>query len=104
MRDLLEELAKGFLNGGKVGVDVGVVEFHIIENDQFGKVLEKLASFIGKGCVVLIPLQHPEGACSVVASCRKVEGNSSDKPARVKARFFEQKGQHRRSGCFSMGA
>jgi hypothetical protein len=68
LRDLLKELAKGFLNGGEVGVDVGVVEFDVVENDELGKVVEELTSFIGEGGVVLVSFENPEGAGAVVAS------------------------------------
>jgi hypothetical protein len=91
---LLEELAKRFLNGSEVGVDVGVVEFDVVENDQFGEVLKEFAAFISKGGVVLVALEDPEGAGSVVAPGGEVEWDATDKPAGVKASFFEKEGQH----------
>jgi len=101
---LLKELAKGFLNGGEVGVDVSVVEFNIIENDEFGKVVEELASFIGEGGVVLVTFQNPEGAGAVVASAGEVEGNSADEPAGMEACLFKKESEHGGGGGLAVGA
>ena len=104
LRDLLKELAKGFLNGGEVGVNIGVVEFNIIENDEFGKVVEELASFIGEGSVVLVSFENPEGTSAVVASAGEVEGNAADKPARMETCFFKKESEHGGGGGFAVGA
>ena len=104
LRDLLKELAKRFLNGGEVGVDVGVVEFNIIENDEFGKVVEELASFIGEGSVVLVSFENPEGTGAVMASAGEVEGNSADEPAGMETCFFKKESKHGGGGGFAVGA
>jgi hypothetical protein len=101
---LLKKLAKGFLNGGEVGVDVSVVEFNIIENDEFGKIVEELASFIGEGGVVLVSFENPEGASAVVASAGEVEGNSPDKPTRMEICFFKKESEHSGGGGFAVGS
>ena len=104
LRDLLKELAKRFLNGGEVGVDVGVVEFNIIENDEFGKVVEELASFIGEGSVVLVSFENPEGAGTVMASAWEVQGNSANEPAGMETCFFKKESEHSGGGGFAVGA
>jgi hypothetical protein len=104
LRDLLEELAKGFLNGGEVGVNIGVVEFNIIENDEFGKVVEEFASFVGEGSVVLVSFENPEGAGAVVASPGEVQGNSANEPAGMETCFFKKESEHGGGGGFAMGA
>jgi len=103
-RYLLKELAKGFLNGGEVGVDVSVVEFNIIENDEFGKVVDELASFIGEGGVVLVSFENPEGAGAVMASAGEVEGNSADEPAGMEACLFKKESEHGGGGGLAVGA
>ena len=104
LRDLLKKLAKGFLNGGEVGVDVGVVEFNIIENDEFGKIVEELASFIGEGGVVLVSFENPEGAAAVVTSAGEIEGNPADEPAGMEVCLFEKEGEHGGGGGFTVGS
>ena len=104
MRNLLKKLTERFLNCGEVGVDVGMVEFYVIENDQFREILEKLAAFIGEGGVVLVSLQHPKGSGTVMAAGGEIEGDSSDKPARVELSFFEKKGEHSGGGGFAVSA
>jgi len=101
---LLKKLAKRFLNGGEVGVDVGVVEFNIIENDKFGKVVEELASFIGEGGVVLVSFENPEGAGTVMTAAWEVEGNSTDEPAGMETCFFKKESEHGGGGGFAVGA
>lgn len=100
----LEQLPEGFLDGSDIGVDVGVVKLDIIQDDQFWKIVEKLAPFIGEGGVVFVSFQNPEGSFAVVASSGKVHGNASDEPTRLQAAFLQKKGQHGRGGGLSVGA
>ena len=85
-------------------VDVSVVEFNIIENDEFGKIVEELASFIGEGGVVFVSFENPEGASAVVAPAGQVEGNSADKPAGMETCFFKKESEHGRGGGLAVGA
>ena len=81
-----------------------MVKFNIIENDEFGEVVEELASFIGEGSVVLVSFENPEGAGAVVASAGEVEGNSADEPAGMETCFFKKESEHGGGGGLAMGA
>ena len=100
----LEQLSEGFLDGGDVGVDVGVVKLDIIQDDQLGKIMKKLASFIGEGGVVFVSFQNPEGALAVMTASWQIHGNASDEPTWLQTAFFKEESQHGRGGGLSVGS
>ena len=102
--DDVQQLAERFLDGSQVGVDVGMIELDVVEDDQFGKVVEELAAFVSKGSVVLVSLQHPEIAPAVVTAPGEINRNPADEPAGLEAALFQQEGQHGGGGGLAMGA
>ena len=51
-------MAKGFGDFGEVLVDISVVEFDIVDDQDVGQVVEKLSPFGKEGAVVFIPFDN----------------------------------------------
>ena len=53
-RNQIDEALEGGLHCFEVGVNVGVVEFDVRENERVGEVVEKFGAFVEEGGVVLV--------------------------------------------------
>ena len=60
-RDEIDEALECGLHGFEVGVDVGVVEFDVGEDERVRKVVEKLGALVEEGGIVFVALDD-EGA------------------------------------------
>ncbi|HET8636786.1 MAG TPA: Mur ligase domain-containing protein, partial [Acidobacteriaceae bacterium] len=60
-RDEIDEALERDFDSFEIGVDIGVIEFHVSENERVGEVVQKFRTFVEEGRVVLVAF-NDEGA------------------------------------------
>jgi hypothetical protein len=97
-RDDPHQVRERFLDGRQVVENIGVVELEIVDDDEFGQVVEELAPLVEKGRVVLVALQNPVGPLLPGAALRQVMGQAADQVRGLASRVLEDPRQERRRG------
>src|SRR6266508_4324361 len=99
-----DDAAEGFDDGGKIRIEVRVIEFDVADEEVPGLVVEKLRSAVEEGGVVLVPLEHEVRPSSPSISAGKVFHLAADQEARVAAGIQEQPGEKSRGGRLAVSA
>ena len=108
--DKVDEAFEGGLDGGKIGVDVGVVELDVGEDGGVGKVVEELGAFVEEGGVVLVAFEQKRLGLGADHKRRpEVLGESTDEERRGELRlraggYLVDPGQHACGGGLAVGA
>src|SRR5437868_142995 len=63
-RDEVDQAFEGGLDNGEIFEDVGVVEFQIIDDDGFWKVMDEFAAFVKEGGVIFVAFDDEPFAVS----------------------------------------
>src|SRR5688500_12920555 len=84
--------------------NIGVIELDIVDDDDFGQVVDELAALVEEGGVILIAFDDEELAVGETSALLETIGDAADEVAGVFAVVFEDPGK-KGSGCpFAMGS
>ena len=98
------QMMKLALNGRKVRIDVGVVEFEIIEDRGARSVMHELGPLVEEGGVVLVGLNHEERLLTEPGTDRKIDGHAADQEAGREPCILQNPGQHAGGGGLAVSA
>ena len=82
------------LNGFNVGVDVGVVEFEIVEHQGARPVVHKFRPLVEERRVVLVCLDDKKPPATEPRADREIGRHATDQEPRRESRIFENPRQH----------
>ena len=108
-----DEMVELGLDGGKVGENVGVVVFEIVEDGGARAVVDEFAAFVEKCGVVFVGFDHEKRRlrCGIkTRRLRQAGGNAevlrdaADEKAGGESGVFEHPGEHGGGGGFAVGA
>ena len=83
-RDEIDEALESNLDGFEIGIDVGVVELNVRENERCGKVMEEFRAFVEEGCIVLVALEDEVAGGAELKACAEVLRDAADEERRLK--------------------
>jgi hypothetical protein len=102
--DEADEMAEGFFDGGEVFKNVGVVKFEVVDDRDFGLVMDELAAFIEKRGVVFVALDDEPFAIGEARALGEIVRDATDEVAGVEAVVFKDPGEQGGGGGFAVGA
>ena len=91
-RDDVEEAAEAGFNFVEVFKDIGVVEFQVVDNNEFGEVVQELGAFIKEGRVVFVALENHMLGGVEGAALAQVFGNTANHVGWSESRRLENPG------------
>ncbi len=108
-RNQIDEALEGGLHGFEVGVDVGVVEFDVGEDERVRKVVEELGAFVEEGGVVLVALDDEGARGAELKAGAEVFRDAADEERGLERGIFARgnlvdPGQHAGGGGFAVGS
>ncbi len=97
------------LDGFKIGVDVGVVELDVGEDERVGKVVEKLWALVEEGRVVLVALNDEGARGAQLEAGAEVLRHAADEERRLERGILARgdlvdPGKHAGGGGFAVGS
>lgn len=91
--DEVDEAFEGELDVGKGREDVGVIELEVVDDGDFGEVVDELGALVEKGGVVLIAFDDEPGGISEACALAEIAGDAADEERGVEAGVFEDPGE-----------
>ncbi len=82
--DKINEPLEGSLDGIKIGIDVGVVELDMSENQRVRKVVQELGAFVEESRIVLVALHDESARGAQVKAGSEVLRDAADQERRLK--------------------
>lgn len=82
------------LDRGQVGVDVGVVEFEIIQDQGARAVMDELGALVEERAVVFVGLDHEKRGIPQARTDPEIAGDPADQKAGAQPRVFKNPGEH----------
>ena len=102
-RDQRDEPPKGGLDGGEILEDVGVIEFQVVDDDDFGKVMDEFAPLVKERRVVFVPFDDKPRAGGEPGALAEVDGDAADEEAGVQTVVLENPRQQGSGRGFAVG-
>ena len=87
-RNEIDEALEGGLHGVEIGVDVGVVELDVGEDERVGKVVQELRTLVEEGGVVFVAFDDEGARGAQLKAGAEVFCNAADEERRLKRRCF----------------
>ena len=108
-RNEIDEALEGGFDGFEVGVDVGVVELDVGEDERVGKVVEKLGALVEEGGVVLVAFEDEVARGTELKARAEIFRDAADEERRLKRGICARgdlvdPGQHAGGGGFAVGS
>ena len=108
-RDEIDEALEGGLDGFEIGVDVGVVELDVGEDERVGKVVEELRTLVEEGGVVLVAFDDEGARGAQLEAGAEVFCDAADEERRLERGILARGDlvnprQHAGGGGFAVGS
>ena len=98
------EVVKLVLNRCKIGEDIGMIEFEIVQYDRLWTVMHKFRALVEKRRVVFIGLNDEKRPVGKPCGDAEVAGHATDQEARLAPGLLQNPSEHRRSTCLTVGS
>src|SRR3984957_20624110 len=96
--DQIDKPFEGCLDRGQILEDIRVIEFEVVDDDYFRKVMDKFAPLVEKGGVVFVPLDDEPWTFREARAFAEIIGNAADEKARLQPVMLEHPRQQRGGG------
>ena len=108
-RNEIDETLEGGLDGFEIGVDVGVVELDVSEDERVRKVVEELGALVEEGGVVLVAFDDEGARGAELEAGAEVFSDAADEKRGLERGMFARgdlvdPGEHAGGGGFAVGS
>ena len=99
-----DEMAERLLHRREVGEDVRVIELEVVDDGDFGQVMDELAALVEKRRVVFVALDDEPFAVGEPRALAEIVRDAADEIARVQPVVLEHPRQQRGGGGLAVRA